>query len=74
MRGNTPDEKTVRVFDEFLLFVLSDETLLLDLLDHRLGGDINLVLLERRHRVVTVERCRVSSCESGVGDCEVRRT
>lgn len=62
MRGNIPDEKTVRVFDEFLLFVLSDETLLLDLLDHRLGGDVNLVLLESRHGVVTVERCRVSSC------------
>lgn len=47
-----PNKETVRVLNEFLLFVLSDESFLFDFLDHSLGGDVDLVLLEGRHGVV----------------------
>jgi len=49
-----PNQKSVRVFNEFLLLVLSDKGLLLDFLDHRLGSDVDFVLLESRHGVVTM--------------------
>jgi hypothetical protein len=41
-----PDEKTVRELDELLVLILSDNDLVLDLLDHSLGANVNLVLLE----------------------------
>jgi len=53
---DAPDEEAVGVLDELLVLVLGDDLLLLDLLDHGLGLDVDLVLLEGRHRVVAASK------------------
>lgn len=63
LRWDGPDEESVGVLDNLLLLVLSDDDLLLDLLDHRLGSDRDLVVLESRHGVVTAKE--VSMAPSG---------
>lgn len=44
----SPDEETVRDLSDFLIGVLDDDALGLDVLDHGSGENINLVLLEGR--------------------------
>lgn len=53
-RGVTgsPDEETVRDLSNFLVCVLDDDALGLDVLNHGSGEDINLVLLEGRLSVL----------------------
>jgi hypothetical protein len=46
LRWDEPDEESVGVFNNLLLLVLSDDDLLLDLLDHGLGRNGDLVILE----------------------------
>lgn len=48
-----PDEESVRELDGLLVLVLSDDDLVLDFLDHSLGANVDLVLLEGVVGVVT---------------------
>ena len=51
---DVPDEKSVGVFDELSLLILCNNDLIGDFLDHCLGRDVDVILLERRHGVITV--------------------